>query len=105
MADGESQSSDPNPYEVAEVTEPDVFLDRSRPPGLIVTFLTVVLGLVVATAAFGASFLICLGLVSTSTLPNAAGVAIVFGVSGLAFIATFLFTVWGLLKTGKLFRD
>lgn len=104
MADGDLQSSDPNPFAVAEVRESDVFSDRSRRPGLIVTFFAAVLGLVVATTAFGVSFLICLGLTSTGSLDEEARVAIVFGVSLLVFLSVFLFTVWGLLKPGKLFR-
>jgi hypothetical protein len=105
MLTGEPNSSNQNPYEVMEFTERDKVVDRARPPGLIVSFLSVVLGLVVATAAFGASFLICLGLVSEGTLADEARAAIVFGVSLLVFITAFLLTVWGLLKTGKLFRE
>ncbi|HQX52619.1 MAG TPA: hypothetical protein PK992_18830 [Planctomycetaceae bacterium] len=90
---------DSNPYVVSEVTDRVIDPLRSRQPGLVAIFFSVVVGLVVACLTFGATFFVtCLGLTSTTSMNNEFGVLAVFGIAGLTAIAAFVFTLWGVLK-------
>ncbi len=90
---------DANPYVASEVTDRVIDPLRSRQPGPVAIFFSVVTGLVVACLTFGATFFVtCLGLNSTKSMNNEFGIAMVFGIAGLTAIAAFVFTLWGFLK-------
>ena len=108
MTEDASGPADQNPYEVAQVGGMNPFSEpaRPRPPGPIAIFFSVVLGLTVAAVTLCVTFLFTFpGVRSTQSLNDEGGIVIVVLVSALTAIVAFVFTVWGLLKMGKLFRS
>ena len=101
----EPQQPEENPYEATQVADIATSVSDRQKPGTVAVLFSVILGLVVAVIAFGATFFFtCLGVLSIDGMNEDNGMVFASLVAGPTAVAAFIFTVWGFLKIVRAFK-